>query len=250
MTSKEKVPVVRSGFGIFDDVFSQDFFLGQIPYNISPPGPAYNDIGPDPILSGTAVSQIVAGQPVYTNFGTSPNLFVADQHLPTPYMYNYNLNVQQQIGKPVALEVGYVGSAGHHLFRFRDINQQELTCQLGVECTANFPYPAYGYINYLETSANSIYNALQTQLRIRNLHGLESVLNYSYSHSIDNASDGQDFVPNAAQPNDSYRPDLERGNSNFDVRHRLTWMANYKYPRPRGRERGSRPAAVGRSPAS
>jgi outer membrane receptor protein involved in Fe transport len=228
--------VVRSGFGIFNDAFSQDFFLGQIPYNVAPPGPAYNDIGPHPILSGTAVSQIVANQPVYTGLGTSstPNLFVADQHLPTPYMYNYNLNIQQQIGKPVVLEVGYVGSAGHHLFRFRDINQQELTCQLGVECTANFPYPNYGYIDYLETTSNSIYNALQTQLRVRNLHGIESVLNYSYSHSIDNASDGTDFVPNAAQPNDSYRPDLERGNSNFDVRHRMTWMLNYKLPSPKG----------------
>ncbi len=149
-------------------------------------------------------------------------------------MFNYNLNIQQQVGKAVVFQVGYVGSAGHHLFRFRDINQQQLTCQFGISCVANFPYPDYGYINYLETSANSIYNSLQSQLRIRNLHGLESTVNYNYSHSIDNASDGTDFEPNAAQPNNSYRADLERGNSNFDVRHRLTWMADYKLPSPKG----------------
>ena len=85
----------------------------------------------------------------------------------------------------------------------------------------------------METSANSVYNSLQAQLRIRNLHGIESTVNYNYSHSIDNASDGTDFEPNAAQPNDSYRPDLERGNSNFDVRHRFTWMADYKFPSPK-----------------
>jgi outer membrane receptor protein involved in Fe transport len=227
--------VIRSGFGLFYDVFSQDFFLGQVPYNAATPGAAYNDIGPKPILSSGAVtSQIVNGQPIFSGFGTSSNLFAVDQHLHTPYMYNYNLNVQQQVGKLIVLQVGYVGSAGHHLFRFRDINQQQLSCQLGVSCTANFPYPDYGYINYLETSANSIYNALQTQLRIRNLHGLESTVNYNYSHSIDNASDGTDFEPNAAQPNNSYRPDLERGNSNFDVRHRLTWTSDYKLPSPRG----------------
>jgi outer membrane receptor protein involved in Fe transport len=226
--------VIRSGGGIFYDVFSQDFFLGQVPYNTSPPGPAYNDIGPKPILSTSAVaSPITSGQPVFTGFGASSNLFATAPRMPTPYMYNYNFNVQQQISKPVVLEVGYVGSAGHHLFRFRDINQQMLTCQLGVSCTANFPYPDYGYINYLETSANSIYNALQTQLRVHNLHGFESILNYNYSHSIDNASDGTDFEPNAAQPNDSYRVDLERGNSNFDVRHRFTWMANYRLPSPK-----------------
>jgi len=227
--------VVRSGFGQFYDVFSQDFFLGQVPYNTSPPGAAYNNIGPKPILSSSAVtSQIVAGQPVYNGFGASSNLFVVDRHLPTPYMFNYNLNLQQQLGKPFVLQIGYVGSEGHHLFRFRDINQQQLTCQLGVSCVANFPYPDFGYINYLETSSNSNYNSLQTQFRVRNLHGLESTVNYNYSHSIDNASDGTDFEPNAAQPNNSYRVGLERGNSNFDVRHRLTWMADYKLPSPKG----------------
>jgi len=226
--------VIRSGGGIFYDVFSQDFFLGQVPYNAATPGSAYNDIGPKPILSSGAVtSQIVSGQPVYSGFGASSNLFAVAQHLPTPYMYNYNLNIQQQLGKPAVLQIGYVGSAGHHLFRFRDINQQQLSCQLGVSCEGNFPYPNFGYINYLETSANSIYNALQTQLRIRNIHGFESTVNYNYSHSIDNASDGTDFEPNAAQPNNSYRVDLERGNSNFDVRHRLTWTSDYKFPSPK-----------------
>ncbi len=227
--------VIRIGFGQFYDVFSQDFFLGQIPYNADTPGSAYNDIGPKPILgNGGVTSQIVSGQPVYNSFGASSNLFAVDQHLPTPYMFNYNLNVQQQLGKAVVLQVGYVGSEGHHLFRFRDINQQQLSCQLGVSCTANFPYPDFGYVNYLETSANSVYNSLQTQLRIRSFHGLESTVNYNYSHSIDNASDGTDFEPNAAQPNDSYRVNLERGNSNFDVRHRLTWMVDYKLPSPHG----------------
>jgi len=226
--------VIRIGFGQFYDVFSQDFFLGQIPYNAATPGSAYNNIGPKPILSGGVTNQITAGQPVYTGFGASSNVFAVDQHLPTPYMFNYNLNVQQQLGKAVVLQVGYIGSEGHHLFRFRDINQEQLACQLGVSCTANYPYPNYGYVNYLETSANSVYNSLQTQLRIRSFHGLESTVNYNYSHSIDNASDGTDFEPNAAQPNDSYRVGLERGNSNFDVRHRLTWMSDYKIPGIKG----------------
>jgi len=220
--------VIRSGVGLFYDLFSQDFFLGQVPYDAATPGAAYNDIGPKPILSGVAssTSPIASGQPVFGGFGASSNLFAVDQHLRTPRMLNYNFNIQQQAGKSIVFQVGYVGSEGHHLFRFRDINQTLS------RVTADLPYPQYGYINYLETSSNSIYNSLQTQLRIRNLHGFESTLNYNYSHSIDNASDGTDFEPNAAQPNDSYRPDLERGNSNFDVRHRFTWMANYRFPSP------------------
>jgi hypothetical protein len=89
-------------------------------------------------------------------------------------------------------------------------------------------------MNYFESSADSNYNALQTQLRIMNLKGFQTTLNYSWSHSIDNASDGTDFVANATQPNNSYRPDLEKGNSNFDVRNRFVWMWSYTFPTRQG----------------
>ena len=66
------------------------------------------------------------------------------------------------------------------------------------------------YVNQLETSANSNYNALQTSFTLRDHHGWSSVVNYTWSHSIDNASDGQDFVANATQPDNSFRADRER----------------------------------------
>ena len=226
VTGKGKT-VIRAGWGIFYDVFSQDFFLGHVPYNASNPGPAYNAIGPDPLLSnGAFTSQIVSGQPVFTSFGGSPNLFGADTHMRTPYMENYNFNLQQQLSNNVVLQLGYVGSEGHRLFRFRDINQPiHPTTAPDVR-----PFPQYGYINFEETSANSNYNSLQAQLRMHNLKGFDNIVNYNYSHSIDNASDGEDFEPNATQPDNSWRPDLERSNSNFDIRHRLVWMSNYALP--------------------
>jgi hypothetical protein len=55
-------------------------------------------------------------------------------------------------------------------------------------------------------------------------------VNYTWSHSIDNASDGQDYVPNATQPDNSLRPDLERASSNFDMRQKLSWNFNYRVP--------------------
>ncbi|TLY36127.1 MAG: hypothetical protein E6K60_08745, partial [Nitrospirae bacterium] len=42
-------------------------------------------------------------------------------------------------------------------------------------------------------------------------------------------------MANATQPNNSYRPDLEKGNSNFDVRHRFVWMWSYLFPNRSGR---------------
>jgi hypothetical protein len=139
-------------------------------------------------------------------------------------MQVYNLNVQQELTKSVAVQIGYVGSQGRKLFRYRDINQPDpLT-------GAPSPFPAFIYINQFESSASSSYNALQASVTFRNWHRLSSNLSYTWSHSIDNASDGQDYVPNATQPDNSLRPDLERASSNFDMRQKLSWNFTYRVP--------------------
>src|SRR4029077_2756697 len=69
---------------------------------------------------------ISPGTPIYgkpTCIGAECDIFAFDRNIKTPYMENYNLNIQQQISNKVVLQVGYVGSQGHRLFRFFDINQ-------------------------------------------------------------------------------------------------------------------------------
>ncbi|HEU5401862.1 MAG TPA: hypothetical protein VFU86_10925, partial [Terriglobales bacterium] len=216
--------VVRAGWGVYYDAFSQDFFVGQLPWNTYNPGPAYNDIAF--AFSGDVTSQIVQGENVYKSYLSGidgGDVFTVDQKLRTPYIQNYNLNVEHQFSNTVALQVGYVGSAGRKLFRYRDINQ--------VDANGNVAYPNhFYYINQFESSAASNYNSLQTSFKIRNWHGLTSTLNYTWGHSIDDASDGQDYVPNAAQPDDSFNPRAERANSNFDTRNRVQWFWNYDLP--------------------
>ncbi len=219
--------VIRSGWGLFYDAYQQDLFLGQLPYNTFNPGPAYNGIGPKPILFSFSPSPIVAGTPVFpqSTFGAT-DIFAVDQHIRTPYMENYNFNIQQQIGANTVLQVGYVGSVGRKLFRYRDINQP-----VDPAVSASPINPRYGYINLLETSADSNYNSMQVTLRTTNFHSLTSTVNYTWAHSIDNASDGQDYVPNASQPDNSWCTACERGNSNFDVRDRITWLLDYPLPK-------------------
>jgi hypothetical protein len=171
--------------------------------------------------------------------------FGVDPNIRTPYMQNFNLNFQQELTRKTVFQIGYVGSNGHKLLRFRDINQPtqaqidsaDLLCNCiniyGVP--RHYPTSPFFYINYQEGSANSNYNALQTSLRVTDWHGFTTTLNYTWSHSIDDASDGEDYVPNASQPNDSTAPiGSNRGNSNFDVRNRLTWNFVYQFPKRRG----------------
>jgi hypothetical protein len=253
--------VVRGGWGLFYDAFAQDIFLGHVPYNCAfCPGPAYTGFGPGAIQSaGANAGPLTAGSPVFSGFSGLGDFFGTDKNIRTPYTQNFNLNVQQQFGKAF-LQVGYVGARGTKLFRFRDINQPsqaQITAYdtSAAQCNgavlpncpiagfdgpdgANFnvprPFGNYFYINQEESSASSTYHALQTSLRVNNLRGLNSAVNFVWSHSIDNASDSEDFIPNAAQPNNSLAPNLERGNSNFDIRRRFSWNFGYEFPKMSG----------------
>jgi hypothetical protein len=246
--------VIRTGAGIFYDGASQDFFVGNQPWNTSPAeaGPAFNGIGfATPTVTGVDVagnptSIISAGSPVFS--GYAPNsVFTVDQHLVTPRYVSYDLNIESQIAKKVALQIGYVGSQGRHLYHFRDLNQVNnesgpVTCANGQKIQpGNVCYPSYSigsftgiplvYLNQIETSAISNYNSLQTTLKVLNWHNVTSTVNYTWAHSIDTASDGLDFVPNAAQPDDSFNPHAERASSNFDVRQRFQWYWTYNLPK-------------------
>ena len=247
--------ILRAGWGIFYDAFSQDIFLGHIPYNCTfCPGPAYTGVGVAAIgFSDLSGNPITSGSPVFGAPSPLGSYFGVDPNIRTPYVQNWNLNIQQQITSKIMAQVGYVGSKGTKLFRFVDINQPsqaQITSYDLAQCVSpyvapNCPiqgfdsggnvartaYPNLFYVNQEQSSANSIYNALQASLHVNGWRGLSLQANYAWSHSIDNASDLEDFIPNAAQPNNSLAPQLERGNSNFDIRNRFSLNFTYQLPR-------------------
>ena len=238
--------VLRTGWGIFYDAFSQDFFMGHLPYAPSfDPGPAYSGIGPAAIsFASETATTIQPGVDIFGAVSPMYNVFGVDRHMRTPYMENYNFNLQQVITNRITLQVAYVGSEGHKLFRFRDLNQPtqaEITAADLANGVISYGVPRiysnYYTVLYQEASADSNYNSMQTSLRLHGFHGLQSTLNYSWSHSLDNASDGEDFTPNQAQPNNSFNEQPEWGNSSFDIRHRFTGNFIYEFPKTNGRHK-------------
>ncbi len=260
--------VVRAGYGIFYDATSQDMFIGHLPFSSSfDPGVGYSGLpGPGQIQFGSptgvpfqycASSSSTNCTPVFGGYSPMVDSFGIDPHIRTPYLQNYNLNIQQQLTRKMVLQVGYVGSHGSKLWDFRDLNQPSAAQIWAADCAGVTPLPAVGqpcpggfiqdgsvprrltpntfsYIYWEESAAKSDYNSLQVSYKIDNWHGLTSAFNYAWSHSIDTASDGEDYVPNAAQPTDSTQPYLNRGNSNFDTRNRFTWNFIYQFPNRKG----------------
>jgi hypothetical protein len=254
VTGKGKT-VVRTGFGMFYDAVSQDMVLGHFPYvGYDIPGPAYNNIGPAPLLSTVAVGGTInpggTVTPLYvptTTCNYECDTFGFDRNIRTPYMENYNLNIQQQITNKIVVQAGYVGSEGHRLWRFFDLSQpsnaQVTAADLGCDCINDFSVPRnyitgnpYGstYLLQENSTGKSNYNALQLSLRITGWHGITSIANYAWSRSMDNSSDGEDFEPNAAQPNDSNNPQREYGPSNFNIPQRFSWNFAYEFPKMGG----------------
>jgi hypothetical protein len=251
--------VVRGGWGIFYDAFSQDMFIGHIPFNCTAfcPGPAYPTSGPGFIGFGAVTGAALgSGAPLFSGFGPGSNtdFFAVDPHMRTPYVQNFNFNIQQALGSRGVFQIGYVGSKGTKLFRFRDINQPSAAAIFEADCpngpapvpaqpcpggTINSfsvprPFANFFYVNQEESTAGSTYHSLQTSLRANSFHGLTTQVNFVWGHSIDNASDLEDATPNFSQPNDSTRPQLDRGNSNFDIRRRFTWNFIYEFPKLKG----------------
>ena len=243
ITGKGKT-VVRGGWGLFYDAFSQDMFLGHLPWNCGfCPGPAYPGLGPNALATGAVSGGVLQSNvPVYSGYGPEGDFFAVDPHMRTPYVQNFNLNLQQQLGSRMVLQVGYVGSKGTKLFQFLDINQPsqaqitaaDLANGISDYGVARAQLPNFFYLNQETSSANSIYHALQASLHVSKWHGLTSQANFVWSHAIDNASDLEDFEPNEAQPQDSTRPFADRGNSSFDIRKRFTWNFVYEFPKTHG----------------
>src|SRR5262249_8541452 len=153
----------------------QDFFLLQGFQSGGPARPATNPLPGLGVFNVTFNSGPIPYGPNVPIFCNAPAaapvpplpLFALDRNPPPPYIHNYNLNVQQELRPGMALQVGYVGSRGTKLFRLRDINQ----ATAGPAATRqsrrpfNAQFPQFSFIDYLETSANSNYNALQTSLK-------------------------------------------------------------------------------------
>ena len=210
--------VVRAGYGIYYDYIPQDLMIANFTNSA---GLATNPIGPEPVLDvnyNKGAFNGTAPGPVFAGLATTNSIFVTPRNLETPYVGEWNLNIQQQLSKGAAIEIGYLGSKGTRLTRLFDANQDGEN-------------PAFAQVATFATISDSTYNALQVQARFSNWHRFSGFSAYVFSKSLDGASDGIDFNGStAAFPQDSDNLKAEKGPSTFDARHRWTTAVNYSVP--------------------
>ncbi|MGH9628824.1 MAG: TonB-dependent receptor domain-containing protein, partial [Bryobacteraceae bacterium] len=221
--------VLRSGYGIFY-AMNQGNDSGSISQN---PGATVstsyvNSPGQLPRLADTLFDD-----PVQSVEGASTRLQPIDPAKRTPYLQQWNLNIQRELPGSILFEIGYVGSKGTHLMERLDINQARLNAP-GENLTVQQrrPFADFQSILLYQGGETSSYNALTVHIERRFAAGFQLLTNYTYAKSIDTSSRS---IDDGASPHHvSNNPKLERGPSAFDVRHRFVTSALYDLPFGRG----------------
>jgi hypothetical protein len=243
--------VIRAGGGIIDEIPHISVYLGQnntnaiglggnptgvpgapisgggtiVATTINPSGaflsanwnsgaPLSGDLNPqDAVCSTTSLCPVL---------GTTSNLT-------TPYVINWNLNVEQVLWHNASLTMSYVGNKGDKLYSLRDINQNIAANDiLGDEQSGrpfNATFPTLSNIYQLGNGDNSIYHGLQVTVRQRTAKGLYFVAGYTWAHAIDDSGSNRQF-----NIQNSYDPAAERSNADSDIRHRFTFASTYDLP--------------------
>lgn len=199
--------VLRGGFGIFYDLGSGS--LGGVSTYFPYSGTNTLPSATLPITGANAIPPAIT-----TNLPVS-TIVVADRHLNLPRTYEWNGAVEQSLGNAQSLSFTYVGAIGRQL-RATDL----------VNPNANFQF-----VSGTDNSATSDYNALQIKFERRLSQGLQALASYTWSHSIDIASTDA-FANYLNTPSSVANPNIDRGNSDFDIRHAFTAGVTYNLPSP------------------
>ncbi|MDX2039907.1 MAG: carboxypeptidase-like regulatory domain-containing protein [Acidobacteriota bacterium] len=206
----------------------------QLPSGVLPQvlGLLFNPANTNPISNGIRLPS--GGGLAYT---------LPDNNLRAPYTLQFNLQVERELFNDLLLNVAYVGTRGIKLTRFRTPNGGPNSITLPIDplglntnslqaialpplsniATGSFqrPNPNLGAFTIFDSSAASIYHSLQTTATKRFSQGYQLTAAYTWSHAIDDVSDVFDVAGAFVLPQDDRALQLERGNANFDIRHRL-----------------------------
>ena len=200
--------VLRAGFGIFYDL-GQGSLGGVSSYF---PYLATKTISPTPVPFPLSAQD--AAPPASSVSPPVSIILVADPHLKLPRSYQWNVALEQSMGRSQSLSVTYIGAIGRDLLRVTNLFNLN---------------PNFSFVNVTDNSATSDYHALQLKFQRRLSHGLQGLASYTFSHSIDISSTDA-FATYLSTPGAVASPNLDRGNSDFDIRHSFSGGVTYDLP--------------------
>src|SRR5205823_1549575 len=170
----------------------------------------------------------------------------------TPYMMQYNLSIQRDVGDGNVVTLAYVGSQGRHLWAQHDLNAPLpntpaagvpansqcglLACLTGGRIVTNTRPNLQGvsFLVYFQPVGTSNYNSLQASFNHRFSHSFQTQVSYTWSKSLDEVSNSIGLEAGQGQSgtgaSNPYSRAYDYGRSTFDRTHNLTANAVYVVP--------------------
>jgi hypothetical protein len=188
---------VRAGGGIFYDLGSAT--VGNLANAFPNNAGSFFFSVPVPLIDATQFLPAISLQPPFPDptQGFAP-------HLKLPRSYQWNLALEKSFTGQQAVSLSYVGQAGRSLLRQEGISQPNTDFSGAFLLTLN--------------NARSNYHSLQLQYRRPLSSRLQALFNYTWSHSLDNASN--DVVQ--AISGTVISAERDHASSDFDVRNSLS----------------------------
>jgi hypothetical protein len=151
-----------------------------------------------------------------------------DQNLVTSYSQQFNLSLQHEFWRNYVLELNYVGTLGNKLLGVVDINTFDGRTRGGGSTRIN---TSIAGDNFRTNWFRSNHNGLQVIVRKNFSNGLQFNANYTWGHTIDYVSDAFNNARGVSlRPTDNKNWRIDRGNADFDIRHRFVVSYYYELP--------------------
>ena len=233
---------LRGGYGLG---WNPNF--GNVTFNVIQNPPNYAVIS---LVAGSDVPTIPIttdnSGPLAGSSGTKSlgrvNLRAVDPNIKTEYAHLWSAALEHQFGTDLIAAVEYTGSKGVNLYSINRLNIPGSALVYGgpgsgTGSTGDRINNQYGYINFRTNGGFSNYNALNVRAEMRNFRrqGVTLRFNYTWAHAIDNISNTFSETQTGAGNLgvlDPLNPGLDKGDAEYDVRHRVTlaaiWEVGYK----------------------
>jgi hypothetical protein len=258
--------VIRAGIGQFSDLypgFILDRFTTNFPqvtsFTYTLPGSNFAFTDPGSAENGvtgcnTAFQSVYHTGGTLADFNTTPGCAGQVPNLQSvgklinPKYTEWNLEVQRTIGRSTVVSANYVGNRGYDLLIQNPWPNAFNASGFGNLPTAS-PDPRVSNVQSLNNSGYSNYNGITLSIQQNNWHGFMGRLNYTYSHALDDVSNGgvlpyTVFYPQVlVQLSPNNLRNLNYSNADYDLRHNLT--GNYLYQMPFHSENRLIDAALG-----
>jgi hypothetical protein len=153
-------------------------------------------------------------------------------------MYQWNLDLGQEVWRNGGLELQYLGSHSIHLDESYYPNQPQPGAG---NVNARRPNQLIGQIREIENNGIATYNGLTVVLRQRTVYGLSANLSYTWSHSLDTSPDSNGGGTAMYQGHLK----MDYGNSNGDIKNRFVGTVTYALPQFAGHNLAVREAIGG-----